>query len=102
MIRYITVLLLQVDRIIEVYHKKNGQREFLVHWKGYSTAENTWEPEENMNCPEIIEKFMSKVNKARQVETRELRVNRKPTRPFTLSMEQSGRRLSRRHLGKQR
>ncbi|KAL4707671.1 hypothetical protein ACJJTC_014852 [Scirpophaga incertulas] len=24
----------EVDRILEVHHKKNGKREFLIHWKG--------------------------------------------------------------------
>lgn len=92
----------EVDRILEVHFKKNGKREFLVHWKGYNSTDNTWEPEENMSCHDLIEKFMEKVNKARASDTRELRVNRKPTKHFTLSMQQSGRRLSRRNLGKQR
>lgn len=92
----------EVDKIIDVYFKKNGHREFLVHWKGYSPNDNTWEPEEHMNCPELIERFMAKVEKAKAVETKELRVKRKPTDRFTVLMEQSGRKLSRRNLGKQR
>lgn len=92
----------EVDKILEVYHKRNGQREFLVHWKGYTKADNTWEPEENMNCPELIERFMAKVEHAKDVDTRELRVKREPTERFTLSMASKGRRLSKRKQGKQR
>lgn len=92
----------EVDRILDVYFKKNGKREFLVHWKGYTSTDNTWEPEENMQCIDLIKKFMDKVDKARESTSKELRVNRKPTNPFTLSMTQFGRRLSRRNQGKQR
>lgn len=92
----------EVDRILEVHHKKNGKREFLVHWKGYTSKDNTWEPEEHMNCQDLIEKFMARVEHAKESSNRELRVDRKPTKHFTLSMEQHGRRLSRRNLGKQR
>jgi hypothetical protein len=49
---------------MEVHFKKNGSREFLIHWKGFSHKEDTWEPERNLNCPELIEKFMEKVDKA--------------------------------------
>lgn len=92
----------EVDKIIEVHHKRNGRREFLVRWKGYSQAENTWEPEENMNCPDLIERFMAKVEHLRSLEAKELRVKRGQTDRFTLSMRGSGRRLSKRNEGKQR
>lgn len=92
----------EVDKIIDVYFKRNGQREFLVHWKGYANTDNTWEPEENMNCQDLIEKFMAKVQQAKAVETKELRVKRIQTQRFTLSTHDAGRKLSKRNLGKQR
>jgi chromobox protein 5 len=58
------VLFVQVDKVMEVHFKKNGSREFLIHWKGFSHKEDTWEPEKNLNCPDLIEKFMEKVDKA--------------------------------------
>lgn len=55
------VRLLQVERILEVHHKKNGKREFLIHWKGWSNKFDSWEPEDNLNCSDLIKKFMDKV-----------------------------------------
>ncbi|XP_051167747.1 uncharacterized protein LOC127285663 [Leptopilina boulardi] len=90
----------EVEKIIEVHFKKNKSREFLIRWKGFSSSDDTWEPEENLNCPELIEKFMEKVEKAKKTEARELRTNPTLTKHFTLGAH--GRRHSRRHGDKQR
>jgi Chromo (CHRromatin Organisation MOdifier) domain len=31
--------------------------QYLLKWKGYSAAHNTWEPVENVNSPELIQEF---------------------------------------------
>ena len=85
-----------VERILDVYFKKNGKREFLVSWKGYPTSQDSWEPEDNLECTDLIEKFMSKVDKAKEVNQKELRPYRTPTKRFTLNMSDGNRRLSRR------
>ncbi|XP_076761181.1 uncharacterized protein LOC143429410 [Xylocopa sonorina] len=92
----------EVEKIIEVHFKKNKTREFLIRWKGFTSADDTWEPEENLNCPELIEKFMQKVEKAKTTEARELRANRPHTKRYTLTTHEQGRRLSRRNMDKQR
>ncbi|XP_050506570.1 chromobox protein homolog 1 [Diabrotica virgifera virgifera] len=92
----------EVSRILEVHHNKNGKREFLVSWKGFSPKDNSWEPEENMDCKDLIEKFMKKVDKAKDVDERELRVNRKHVQRLTYNTPDTSRRLSRRMSGKER
>ncbi|XP_015589194.1 chromatin-associated protein swi6 [Cephus cinctus] len=92
----------EVEKIIDVYFKKNKTREFLIRWKGFSSGDDSWEPEENLNCPELIAKFMDKVEKAKIADQRELRTNPAHTKRYTLTTPECGRRLSRRNMDKQR
>lgn len=85
-----------------MHFKKNGVREFLIRWKGFSSADDTWEPEKNLNCPELINKFMQKLEKVKTADVRELRTNPVHTKRYTLSTRDYGRRLSKRNMDKQR
>ena len=46
----------EVEKILKK-RSKNGKTEYLVKWKDYSEEESTWEPTENLHCPEAVAKF---------------------------------------------
>ena len=36
------------------------KKQFLVQWKGYSTAHNSWEPTKNVNALELVKEYRSR------------------------------------------
>lgn len=69
----------EVERILDVYIKRDKTREFLIHWKGWRAKYDSWETEENVNCPDLIEEYMAKVEKAKSALPKELRTVRQQT-----------------------
>ena len=53
----------EVEKVVDHRTSKTGTYEYLVKWKNYSTAENTWEPEENFNSKQCISKYWAGKNK---------------------------------------
>ncbi|KAM4604975.1 chromodomain Y-like protein [Polymixia lowei] len=50
--------LYEVERIVDKRKNKKGKTEYLVRWRGYSTEEDTWEPESHLSsCMVYIQEF---------------------------------------------
>jgi len=49
----------EVEEILDK-RRHYGKIQYLIKRKGYSLEEASWEPEENLNCPEILKKFNKK------------------------------------------
>lgn len=40
-----------------------GKTKYLIRWKGFDSSDDTWEPEETLNCAELIRTFEKKGKK---------------------------------------
>ncbi|KAK4516442.1 uncharacterized protein ATC70_011414 [Mucor velutinosus] len=58
----------EVEAIVGMHITEDGERMYEIKWKGYSSSENTFEPERNLNCPELLKAFLEKVNASNKEE----------------------------------
>ena len=51
----------EVEKIIKKRSEKN-RTEYFVKWKNFSSKFNTWEPEENILDPGLIQEYQEKMS----------------------------------------
>jgi len=49
----------EVEQILDK-RTRYGKTQYLIKWKGYPLSEASWEPEEYLNCPELLKEFNKK------------------------------------------
>lgn len=53
---------LEVEKIVGMRKAVDGGREYLVRWQGFEPADDTWEKEHFLNCPLLLQQFLSENN----------------------------------------
>ena len=46
----------EVEKILDM-RTQRSQKQYLIRWKGYSSAHDSWEPWENINAPLLMAEF---------------------------------------------
>jgi hypothetical protein len=56
----------EVERILDSHTSKHGVKRYLVRWKGFSEADDTWEVEKHLeNARELVDDYESYAKRKR-------------------------------------
>jgi pSer/pThr/pTyr-binding forkhead associated (FHA) protein len=59
-----------VEKILDDRVNDSGEKEYQVHWKGYESSDDTWEPVENVQGNECFVEYMQAAKKEQRKEPR--------------------------------
>merc|ERR1712226_1108823 len=46
-----------VESVVDKKVSKKGKIKYLLKWKNFPHSANTWEPAENLDCPDLLAKY---------------------------------------------
>lgn len=68
----------EVAHIVKQRDRKDKSCEFLISWKGYTSEDGTWEAEEHLNCPDVSQESLARIEEGKRKNQRA--VTKKPDR----------------------
>ncbi|KAH8386827.1 hypothetical protein KR093_002804 [Drosophila rubida] len=69
-----------VERILDFVDDDEHGGLYRIRWKGFGAKEDTWEPESNLSCEGLIEKFKKGLEQQQNVDVKQLRESPKKTK----------------------
>ena len=60
----------KVEKILDM-RTQRSQNQYLIRWKGYSNAHDSWEPQENINAPLLMAEFEKQRSTQRKKDAQE-------------------------------
>ncbi|XP_053214316.1 chromobox protein homolog 1-like [Panonychus citri] len=78
----------EVEKIIDKRVTKTGKIEYLLKWSGWSSSANSWAKKEDVDCPELIDRFEEK--QRRQLAAEERSRHEPKVRPLFAPGEPTG------------
>jgi hypothetical protein len=69
-----------VEKILDHRVDARGRRRFLIQWRGYAPEDNTWEEEDNLNCPEVLKEYLQMVKQTQKAIAPKGRLIERPSR----------------------
>jgi hypothetical protein len=70
----------EVEKIIDHRVDPRGRRRYLIQWRGYRPDDNTWEDEDNLNCPDILKDYLQMVKQTQKAIAPKGRLIERPIR----------------------
>lgn len=47
----------EVEKLVK-HRKRKGKRQFLVRWKNFTSDSDTWQNEDDLNCPAVLKQYL--------------------------------------------